>query len=112
MSRNKDLHNNLRDDELEQTCREEQADKRLEKIVTVYLIILIALVWLVPYTWIDKLSIWMNHREIERRLPPELRERLGPFGLREIETKWFQETPEEGLEQDKRRIESPSEGSR
>jgi len=112
MSQNKDRHKNLHGAALEQTSREEQEDKRLEKIVTIYLIVLIALVWLVPYTWIDKLSIWMNHREIERRLPPELRERLGPFGLKEIETKWFQETPEEGREKDQQRIEAPSDDSR
>ena len=76
--------------------REEQEDRRLEKIVTIYLIILIALVWLVPYQWIDKLSIWMNHKEIERRLPPQLREKFGPFGLEEDTAKIFQESQEEG----------------
>jgi len=78
---------------------EEREDRRLEKIVTIYLIILIALVWLVPYQWIDKLSIWMNHKEIERRLPPELREKFGPFGLEENAAKIFQESQKEGQEE-------------
>jgi len=76
--------------------QEEREDRRLEKIVTIYLIVLIALVWLVPYQWIDKLSVWMNHKEIERRLPPQLREKFGPFGLEETAAEVFQESQQEG----------------
>lgn len=74
----------------------EKQDRFLEKVVTIYLIVLIALVWLVPYPWMEKLSIWMNHREIERRLPPELKEKFGPFGLQEDVDKIFKEAPDEG----------------
>ena len=76
---------------------DDQREKRLEKIITIYLIVLILLVWLVPYDWIEKLSIWMNHKEIERRLPPELREKFGPFGLEEGAESIFKETSGEGL---------------
>ena len=80
----------------EELSGDDLREKRLEKIITIYLIVLILLVWLIPYDWIEKLSIWMNHKEIERRLPPELREKFGPFGLEEDAAKVFEESTEEG----------------
>ena len=42
------------------------------------------------------------HEEIERRLPPELREKFGPFGLEDDVQKVFEESQDEG-----RRREAP-----